>query len=391
MRWCAILLCLCGAAPTPDRPAPAPTAAQKEKAAHALDKSRALLDQALKDAPPAMEVQSAPSRSVEASIVFAATVPGAQSVRWTIYAPAPPEHDGQRSVSIQTQPEARPAVDLTPAKRAVLLWKLEGDARPVGVSVAYTMDLRRRRLVPRTAPPAATSPATPVLPQDQVRLYLQPNSLCDYEAHSFQEWLLENRLRPQAGEGEIDFARRVFLFIRDKAKFDFKPEMDRRGSAVCKTLTGDCGSLTALYVSILRASGVPSRQVVGRWAESAARADKLKGQQWQREHIKAEFFARGVGWVPVDLSVAVEFDPTPGSQRWFGRDDGDFVTLHFDVDLRLESFTQGIQTIRFLQETAFWVGGQGNFDGLRHESDWRVKAAGREPRPATGPAAPPRR
>ena len=139
-------------------------------------------------------------------------------------------------------------------------------------------------------------------------------------------------------------------------------------------MKSDCGGLTALFVAAMRASGVPARQLVGRWAETAEAGEKLDGKEWQKEHVKAEFYAAGVGWVPVDMSVAVDLDRRPGSVRHFGRDNADFVCLHVDPDVRPpgDPDCPAPRVYTFLQEPVFSVVGQGTTDRSQAKSDWHM-------------------
>jgi transglutaminase-like putative cysteine protease len=67
---------------------------------------------------------------------------------------------------------------------------------------------------------------------------------------------------------------------------------------------GKCGDLNAMFVGLARSVGVPARDVYGvRVAPSAhgyrslgANTDNISKAQ----HCRAEFFAQGHGWVPVD-------------------------------------------------------------------------------------------
>jgi hypothetical protein len=45
-----------------------------------------------------------------------------------------------------------------------------------------------------------------------------------------------------------------------------------------------------VYVSALRANGIPARTLVGRWARSAEGTGQLDGQAWYQTHVKTEFF-----------------------------------------------------------------------------------------------------
>jgi len=67
---------------------------------------------------------------------------------------------------------------------------------------------------------------------------------------------------------------------------------------------GKCGDLNAMFVGLARSVGIPARDVYGvRIAPSQLGYKSLglgstnasKGQ-----HCRAEFFAHGIGWVPVD-------------------------------------------------------------------------------------------
>ncbi len=94
---------------------------------------------------------------------------------------------------------------------------------------------------------------------------------------------------------------------------------------------------------------------------------------YYQQHAKAEFFAEGVGWVPVDLSSAVLHDSTPDGLRYFGNDSGDSLAMHFDHDLVLDTIHFGHQSTPWLQGAAYWVSGGGTLDGLQTREDWKVK------------------
>lgn len=64
-----------------------------------------------------------------------------------------------------------------------------------------------------------------------------------------------------------------------------------------------CADLIALFVGLLRAAGVPARDVYGiRVADSAwgYRSLGKAGDVTEAQHCRAEFYAHGIGWIPVD-------------------------------------------------------------------------------------------
>jgi transglutaminase-like putative cysteine protease len=104
------------------------------------------------------------------------------------------------------------------------------------------------------------------------------------KARDIYEWVVENTYRdpktPGCGYGDI------------------------KTMLETKTMGGKCADINAMFVGLARAVGIPARDVYGiRVAPSAlgyaslgAASDNISKAQ----HCRAEFFAQGYGWVPVD-------------------------------------------------------------------------------------------
>ncbi len=73
---------------------------------------------------------------------------------------------------------------------------------------------------------------------------------------------------------------------------------------------GDCGNLSTIYISLLRAKGIPARHVI-------AYGDK------NYFHVWSEFLIQGFGWVPVDVTYK---NGNP-SGNYFGRYNYDMVVV----------------------------------------------------------------
>ncbi len=110
--------------------------------------------------------------------------------------------------------------------------------------------------------------------------------------------------------------------------------------------------------------------IVGRWAQSGG---KVKGEAYDQEHAKAEFYAQEVGWVPVDISSGVLHDRNPRGLTFFGNDPGDFLVMHVDPDIVCDTLHFGRQTIAWLQRPAYWVTGEGNLRAGTNRESWVVK------------------
>jgi transglutaminase-like putative cysteine protease len=104
------------------------------------------------------------------------------------------------------------------------------------------------------------------------------------KARAIYDWVVENTFRDPAvkgcGLGDI------------------------RGMLATRSFGGKCADLNALFVGLARAAGVPARDVYGiRVAPSALGYKSLGAASatiTRAQHCRAEFYADGIGWVPVD-------------------------------------------------------------------------------------------
>jgi transglutaminase-like putative cysteine protease len=90
--------------------------------------------------------------------------------------------------------------------------------------------------------------------------------------------------------------------------------------------TGSCGHKATLFAAIMRASGIPARVRVGRWAGLGGEANPLN------VHVKCDFWAQNIGWVNVEFGEPAHPDNPQGA---FGTD-ADFITYHLEVNLELK-------------------------------------------------------
>jgi transglutaminase-like putative cysteine protease len=114
-------------------------------------------------------------------------------------------------------------------------------------------------------------------------------------------------------------ARKFFQFVIDKSdhysKFGSSPKGLCLGSAKeCMLGTGDCCTdQHALFIALCRARGIPCRLMYG---------SRLKPENEGKDHDPGyrcwpNFFAPGLGWVPLDISSA-DTVPAERAAEWFG-------------------------------------------------------------------------
>jgi hypothetical protein len=316
-----------------------------------------------------------PAQRVAATLSVKIDAPSLNTTEWVFLAARPPDLPYQTDVTTGMTPQGKPTRDLTDLKRPMLIARLPArtaaQRRETQVKLTVQASLHSRRLISGTAPRSAKSP---LLSAQERQLALGVNTLVDHQNAEFRDWLAESQLQKAPAERDLDFARRVFTFLRGHCGYEFKENQERRASVVCKTGQSDCGGHAALFVATLRANGVPARVLIGRWATSSKPDAKLEGLAYTQTHVKAEFFAEGIGWTPVDLSQAVtdkreHADP----MAYFGNDPGDFLVFHIDHDLKVNSIHFGVKTIDGLQGIQYYAPGPGTFDGCTTKETWDVR------------------
>jgi hypothetical protein len=302
-----------------------------------------------------------PAQRVRAVLSIDYAKPDAKVDAWYLYAAEAPDLPSQRDVHTTLSPPGKVVEEASPYHRRVILSKVEG--RPeVRAALTIEATLMSRHL--RPLPAGRTGPEVKDLSPEQVQEYTRATPWADYDAPRFREWLEKGSLHRQKGETDMAFAHRAFKYLKHHFTYQWPTPSDS-AAKVCATGKSDCGGLSSVFVATMRANGVPARLLGGRWAQSQQKKDY---GQW---HVKSEFFAKGVGWVPVDSSGAVT--DTAGSEfAYFGNDEGDHIAFARDQDYIVNSFVSGQQHVAIFQGVTYWWRGSGNDKNSREDEHWTV-------------------
>ncbi|MCO6439263.1 MAG: transglutaminase domain-containing protein [Phycisphaerae bacterium] len=305
-------------------------------------------------------------RRIEARLSTAIRTPNLQPAEWIIEATIPPELPIQRNIDLNVAAYGKelteqPIEELSDLHRRVLLVRVpqpESGEPALHVTHSYTATLFKRQLV-RGRPLAPVSD----LDEETRKLFLRSTPTTDWDVPAFLSWLDRAGLRARKDERDLAFAYRAFRTLARDGRYQPDPP-HRRPSEVCQSGKTDCGGFSLLLTAVLRANGVPSRTLWGRWAKSQ---DGSYGQ-W---HVTMEFFARGIGWVPVELTGAITWKGID-IDSCFGRDGGEFIAFHVDPDLIIDTGPFGRQPVPWQQGPVWWVRGKGTTAGAALEDRWVV-------------------
>ena len=329
---------------------------------------------AVTSASPAYRLEMRPANRIEATMTYDIRAGKLVASEWLLCAPMLPATAGQSEVDSRMMPAAKQIAELSDLKRPLLFARAPAETdelkRAVNIELVYRATLWSRHLKP--VRPGEKAAAVKELAGTEREAALRSAGDLSFDSEAFKSWQQEQRLTRGAGETEIDFARRVFTAIRKEFRYDYHPEMDRSPPAVCEAKKSDCSGLSNLLVATLRSQGIPARTLAGRWAVSADPKEKLNGHVYYQYHVKAEFFAAGVGWVPVDMASGILHDRSREGLYYFGYDPGDFLVQHIDGNLEIDTIHFGKQELAVLQRPAFWFTGSGTLDDLQITEGWTV-------------------
>jgi len=135
-----------------------------------------------------------------------------------------------------------------------------------------------------------------------LQLYLRPTKLIPTDGI-----VLETARQVTEGQrSELHKARAIYEWIVENTFRDPKILGCGVGNikAMLETryLGGKCADLNALFVGLARAAGIPARDVYGVRAGESTEFKSLgrSGDISKGQHCRAEFYAKGHGWIPVD-------------------------------------------------------------------------------------------
>lgn len=165
--------------------------------------------------------------------------------------------------------------------------------------------------------------ATPV----SLARYLQPDHLVPVDG-KIQQLAAQNT---QGRKGEIEKAHAIYDYIFHTMRYDKSGAGWGRGDALwaCGAHRGNCTDFHSLFISMARAERIPARFQIGFPLPENQRQGMIPGY-----HCWAEFYAGGVGWVPVDISEAW-LDPARYNY-YFGTLDASRVRFSTGRDLTLQ-------------------------------------------------------
>lgn len=204
---------------------------------------------------------------------------------------------------------------------------------PSGFTVTMRFDAARKEHVQARLRQANFTPAEEERDPD-MRRWLQPDRLVPLDG-KVKQWAKEV-VDAAGAKTDLEKARAIYNHVVATVKYDKSGTGWGRGDIyyACDARRGNCTDFHAIFIGYARAVGIPARFSIGFPLPADRGAGQVSGY-----HCWAEFYAKGVGWVPVDASEAAK-DPSK-REYFFGAHDENRVEFTRGRDLTLEPRQSG--------------------------------------------------
>ncbi|MGH9443755.1 MAG: transglutaminase-like domain-containing protein [Thermoanaerobaculia bacterium] len=223
------------------------------------------------------------------NIVFKGFPEGARSARIWLPVPSSDEHQSVEIESISSPVATRRTTDPEYGNESLYLELPDPARRDVRFDLAFRATRKEYSTDPRSS--AAGGPRPPGLGR-----YLRADRLVPIDG-KFRKLSDEITAGQPTALGK---ARAIYDYVFKTMKYDKSGEGWGRGDSLwaCDSRRGNCTDFHSVFISLMRAQGIPARFEIG-FPLASAPAAEIPGY-----HCWAEFYLDGPGWIPVDISEA---------------------------------------------------------------------------------------
>ena len=241
-----------------------------------------------------------------------------------------PHSDANQDISnLRIESEHKYETNVDRLGNRILHIRVDHPASPVQVTLRFQTTRRQNRLDFSQPPDHFVPPASADL-----QYWLQPDRLVPLD-DQVRKWATQV-VEAAHAETDVEKARAIYNHIVATVKYDKTGQGWGRGDIyyACENRRGNCTDFHAIFIGYARALGIPARFAIGFPLPATRGAGHVSGY-----HCWADFYAKGIGWIPIDASEAAK-DPSR-REFFFGAHDENRIEFSLGRDLALSPRQQG--------------------------------------------------
>lgn len=264
------------------------------------------------------------------SFEYRASVPATATGRWfQLWVPIP--HDDQSQTISHLRIDSSEPYHLATDSFGNRILSVESNKPP---SVTVTFDCVRREHL-RPAAPSRSGPDSAIESDPkELKHWLTPDRMVPLD-DTIRKWAREV-VTAAGAYTDLEMARAIYDHVVSTVKYDKTGKGWGRGDIyyACDARRGNCTDFHAIFIGYARALGIPARFSIGFPIPPERGQGVISGY-----HCWAEFYAKGIGWIPIDASEAAK---NPAKREYFfGTHDENRVEFTRGRDLKLAPLQSG--------------------------------------------------
>jgi transglutaminase-like putative cysteine protease len=254
------------------------------------------------------------------SFEYRASVPATVTGHsFRLWVPIPHDDDYQRITNLSIETSAQYEDEMDALGNRILCIE---STKPSSITMKF--DCARKE---HLRPASAAAGATPLSDAERAR-WLAPDRLVPLD-DTIRKWAKEVVAAAHA-HTDLEMARAIYNHVVATVKYDKTGKGWGRGDIyyACDARRGNCTDFHAIFIGYARAMGIPARFSIGFPIPTERGQGSIAGY-----HCWAEFYAKGIGWIPIDASEAAK---NPSMREYFfGTHDENRVEFTRGRDLKL--------------------------------------------------------
>ena len=256
--------------------------------------------------------------------------PGAKLVRVWVPVAHSDEHQSVRLVNVKSPVQTTIGEDAEYGNH-ILYAEIHNPVQPIA-DFALRYEVTRREYSRGNLTQLERTDTKPGIVPASMERYVEPDNLIPTDGK------IKNLAQQVTGtqHGTVAKAKAAYDYLFDTMRYDKTGTGWGRGDAIwaCDSKHGNCTDFHSPFIGIMRADQIPARFDIGFSIPESSEQGDIAGY-----HCWAEFFARNIGWVPVDISEA--WKAKERADYYFGSVDANRVELSTGRDIVLSPAQDG--------------------------------------------------